>query len=83
MNFLKSITIDGCRSIFTIAAEAHYHTSCYKNYTRVIKKASKDDDERVSEDDTYQIVERQVLLIVLSIFELLSFQTRKLCLLVL
>ncbi len=34
-----------------VAAEAHYHTSCYKNYTRVIKKASKDDDERVSEND--------------------------------
>ena len=41
-----------------VAAEAHYHLSCYKNYTRVKKKGCKH-SERMSEDDAYQMVERE------------------------
>ena len=62
-----------------VAAEAHYHTSCYKNYTRVIKKASKDDDERVSEDDTYQIVERQAFADLFEHIRTVVIPNKKIC----
>ena len=35
-----------------IAAEAHYHASCYNNYARVKGKGQEDLDQDVHEDDT-------------------------------
>ena len=42
-----------------VAAEAHYHISCYKRYT--VKVMAKDcNTKRADDEDTYQIVEKQV-----------------------
>lgn len=47
-----------------IAAEAYYHLSCYKNYTRIIQESKQNkerqhDNERCDGDDSYQMVERE------------------------
>lgn len=42
-----------------VAAEAHYHISCYKDYTRIIKKDKGHNDEETDGDALYKRIERE------------------------
>ena len=43
-----------------IAAEAHYHCSCYKIYIKVKTKEREHECEKTDRDEWYQIVEKEV-----------------------
>ena len=61
-----------------VAAEAHYHCSCYKIYTKVKTKEREHESEKTERDEWYKIVEKQAYAIFLTISELTSFPARKL-----
>ena len=42
-----------------VAAEAHYHCSCYKIYTKVKTKEREHECEKTDRDERYQIVEKE------------------------
>ena len=60
-----------------VAAEAHYHCSCYKIYTKVKTKEREHECEKTDRDEWYQIVEKRLMLIFLTISELTSFPAKK------
>lgn len=60
-----------------VAAEAHYHVSCYKNYTR---NTAKENNGTEDNEDDYKIVEKKMhLQAFLSSLDLISYPTRRLC----
>ncbi len=48
--------IIGITSRYIVAAEAHYHLSCYKKYTK-LKTKGKDNEK--GGDESYQVIERE------------------------
>ncbi len=61
-----------------VAAEAHYHCSCYKIYTKVKIKEHEYQCEKTDRDEWYQIVEKEAYANLLTISKLTSFPARKL-----